>query len=120
MSPPDPSDNWRAQAACAGLDVNLFIPEGRGDKGERAYKEARLICDTCPVSQPCLAYALREHIEEGMWGGTTPKERKKIGFGRPPIFCETCRVRFVPMSTRQLYCSPGCAKVGKRMAARST
>lgn len=32
------------------------------------------MCDDCPVAQDCLEYALI-YEEQGVWGGTTEKER---------------------------------------------
>jgi hypothetical protein len=44
---------------------------------EEATIEARRICATCPYIEPCLNHAL-ERETDGIWGGTTPNERKEI------------------------------------------
>lgn len=65
---------WRRQAACRGIDVNLFYPES-GEPGAPA-TQARLICETCPVRQPCADAGLGERF--GIWGGLGPDARKRI------------------------------------------
>lgn len=46
----------------------------------RAYKVklAKSICDQCPVKFLCLEYALESYEQEGIWGGTTPWERRAL------------------------------------------
>lgn len=39
---------------------------------------ARDICATCPVKKPCLDYALQHHIDHGVWGGCSERERRRI------------------------------------------
>ena len=66
MNRPD----WHAQAACRDYDPSVFFdgPLGR----------AKAVCDACPVSDACLAYALPNPALLGVWGGTTTLERKTI------------------------------------------
>jgi WhiB family redox-sensing transcriptional regulator len=59
---------WRKQAACKGLDVEAFYPVSE-DEADAA--EAKAICAVCPVR---LAHRERE----GVWGGTTERERRRI------------------------------------------
>jgi WhiB family transcriptional regulator, redox-sensing transcriptional regulator len=40
--------------------------------------EALALCATCPVRAQCLEYALRNKESHGIWGGTTPEERRRI------------------------------------------
>ena len=40
--------------------------------------EAVALCATCPVRAQCLEYALRNKESHGIWGGTTPEERRRI------------------------------------------
>jgi WhiB family transcriptional regulator, redox-sensing transcriptional regulator len=47
---------------------------------------ARKLCNTCPVINECLQYALESCEPFGVWGGMTAKERQKmrgLGRGRP-------------------------------------
>jgi hypothetical protein len=40
--------------------------------------QAKSICRRCPEETACLAYALAGRVEHGVWGGTTPKQRKAL------------------------------------------
>lgn len=60
---------WRDQAACRGLDPELFFPSS----GQRI-AEPLAVCRTCPVRTDCLEYAL-EHERNGIWGGMAERER---------------------------------------------
>jgi WhiB family redox-sensing transcriptional regulator len=64
---------WREQAACCGMDLDVFFPE----RGESA-GPARQVCAACPVRQPCLEYALSNQITHGVWGGLTVRERRPL------------------------------------------
>jgi WhiB family redox-sensing transcriptional regulator len=64
---------WRKQAACRGIDPEVFYPE----TDEQA-EEAKAVCATCPVRQACLEHALAHREREGVWGGTTERERRRI------------------------------------------
>lgn len=41
-------------------------------------REAKIICDFCPVKLLCAEYAILAHEPYGIWGGTTPADRKLI------------------------------------------
>jgi WhiB family redox-sensing transcriptional regulator len=66
---------WRRQAACRGLDVEVFYPVTE-DEADAA--EAKAVCVLCPVRQACLEHALAHREREGVWGGTTERERRRI------------------------------------------
>jgi WhiB family redox-sensing transcriptional regulator len=70
---------WRTLAACRGRPPEWWHPpEG---KVAAYYAKARAVCDSCPVRQDCLEYALATddlHNPCGMYGGHTAKERKLI------------------------------------------
>ena len=40
--------------------------------------DAKLICDFCPVKNLCAEYAILAQEPFGIWGSTTPAERKLI------------------------------------------
>jgi len=66
--------NWVEGAACAQTDPELFFPE----KGKPCVS-AKLVCRRCPVVAACLEWALKSPIRvDGIWGGTTPKERQEL------------------------------------------
>jgi len=73
---PGNANSWRKQAACRGLDPNVFIPQKKDSKDTIHYDKT--ICDGCQVKQPCLEYALANRAKLGLWGGTTPKQREKL------------------------------------------
>jgi len=63
-----------ANAACKGLDVELFYP----DKDIFSPEEERLfarMCSECPVMEMCLEWGM-VHERSGIWGGTTPLRRQ--------------------------------------------
>jgi WhiB family redox-sensing transcriptional regulator len=65
------ADDWKLFARCRGTQDEMF-PEGS------AQKKARTICYTCPVRSECLAEALDNRIEWGVWGGMTERERRQL------------------------------------------
>lgn len=66
-----PLSNWISQAACRGLDTELFYPEA----GEPTAM-AREVCDSCPVSVQCLEHAITNREQYGIWGGTSVRKRR--------------------------------------------
>ncbi len=64
---------WRNRALCAEIGPDLFFP----DKNQ-VPREAKKVCDACEVSAECLTHALVAFENEGVWGGTSPKERVNI------------------------------------------
>jgi WhiB family redox-sensing transcriptional regulator len=69
--------SWHEQAACSGLDTNIFYPDYmlRGQTIKRAEDRAKAICQDCPVRLKCLTDAIERNDVYGIQGGTTPKER---------------------------------------------
>jgi WhiB family transcriptional regulator, redox-sensing transcriptional regulator len=65
------SDEWRKSAACWHADPEIFFPTVP-DTSDLAVR----ICRTCPVQAPCLARALAAGECDGVWGATTPAERR--------------------------------------------
>jgi WhiB family redox-sensing transcriptional regulator len=45
---------------------------------EEDAEEAKAICGLCPVRQPCLEHALVNREREGVWGGLTDRERRRL------------------------------------------
>jgi len=74
LHPYDEDPNWTKGAACKG-STELFYPE-RGDN--ITVRKAKLICSTCPMQKKCLEYALYHNEHNGIWGGTTDRERSRI------------------------------------------
>ncbi|GHT81431.1 hypothetical protein FACS1894125_2140 [Actinomycetota bacterium] len=64
---------WQFDAVCATTAPEAFFPERGGSA-----KEARAICSMCPVRVDCLDYAIENGISQGIWGGTSERERRQI------------------------------------------
>jgi WhiB family redox-sensing transcriptional regulator len=58
---------WHAQAACAGMGAELFFPEKQGWGSVLTGREAKAICESCPVRAPCAEAGRHERF--GIWGG---------------------------------------------------
>jgi WhiB family redox-sensing transcriptional regulator len=72
--------SWTTGAKCLGTRDALFV-EGA------AQRQARVICTSCPVRRECAAEALNNHIEFGIWGGLTERERRHLLRNRPDVTC---------------------------------
>jgi hypothetical protein len=65
-----------AQAACLGrTDLDWFDTEC-------GHQQAVQVCYTCPVIEPCLNYAIRNEVEDGIWGGLWGGTLRKLNQGR--------------------------------------
>ena len=56
-------------------------PDENGKIKAAAYKmerQAKELCGACPYKERCLAYALENPRESGIWGGTTEIQRKSM------------------------------------------
>ncbi|MGI8699493.1 MAG: WhiB family transcriptional regulator [Mycobacteriales bacterium] len=62
---------WRSEGLCLRHDPELFFPNAAEDPAP-----AMAICRACPVAGACLAAALEAGECDGVWGGTTPEERR--------------------------------------------
>lgn len=66
-------------ALCAQTDPELWFPKKGGDnRGAKAM--CRLLC---PCQAACLKYALDNGIRDGIWGGHSPNERKRMRKAAP-------------------------------------
>jgi WhiB family redox-sensing transcriptional regulator len=75
----DLAAEWTAQAACRGTDPDSLFVQGA------AQNRARSLCMTCAVRTECLADALDNRIEFGVWGGMTERERRALLRRRPEV-----------------------------------
>jgi WhiB family redox-sensing transcriptional regulator len=81
----EPEEGWRENAACRGMDVDVFFPaEGDVDtvfpaeESAHAALEAKAICANCPVADICLQYSLATNQADGVWGGLDTNERRRV------------------------------------------
>ena len=65
--------SWRQRAACRGVDPDIFYPSS-----DEEAEEAKAICRVCPVRESCLEYAIINRERDGVWGGATERERRRI------------------------------------------
>ena len=64
---------WRTRGACQAVDPETFFPA----PSEPA-DAAVALCRTCDVQGACLAWALEVGDCHGVWGATTPRERRAM------------------------------------------
>ena len=74
----DQDEHWTDDAACRGADPEIFYPVGFTGPALRQEETAKQICAGCVVRSDCLAWALRAGEPDGIWGGTTPEERRSM------------------------------------------
>jgi WhiB family transcriptional regulator, redox-sensing transcriptional regulator len=70
---------WAAQAACNKADPDELFVTGA------AQNRAKAVCMGCPVRAECLADALDNRVEFGVWGGMTERERRAVLKRRPDV-----------------------------------
>ncbi len=70
---------WTAHAVCATADPDLLFVTGA------AQREVAKLCRDCPVQMQCLADALDNQIEFGVWGGLTERQRRALLKRRPDV-----------------------------------
>lgn len=63
---------WKQQAVCANSDPDLLFVTGA------AQRDAARLCSGCPVKTECLAEALDNQVEYGVWGGMTERQRRAL------------------------------------------
>ncbi len=64
---------WRQRAACRGVDPDIFYPVS-----DEEADEAKAICRSCTVREACLEWALNRRERDGVWGGATERERRRM------------------------------------------
>ena len=69
--PADPT--WRTRGRCRTVDPETFFP-----LPTEPADPALSFCHACDVQADCLAAALNAGDCEGVWGGTTPRERRAM------------------------------------------
>jgi WhiB family redox-sensing transcriptional regulator len=75
----DTIHDWTSAAACNNADPDELFVTGA------AQNRAKAVCTTCPVRTQCLADALDNRVEFGVWGGMTERERRAVLKRRPEV-----------------------------------
>jgi WhiB family redox-sensing transcriptional regulator len=71
--------DWSTRAACRDGDPDELFVQG----AEQNRVKQR--CRTCPVRTECLADALDNRVEFGVWGGMTERERRALLRRHPSV-----------------------------------
>ncbi|MFJ8141130.1 WhiB family transcriptional regulator [Streptomyces sp. NPDC096013] len=71
--------DWGERGLCKSADPDELFVVGA------AQTRAKAVCTGCPVRTECLAYALDERIEHGIWGGMTERDRRALLRRRPTV-----------------------------------
>lgn len=70
---------WVSKARCLASDPDELFVRGA------AQREAAVICRHCPVILECAADALDNHVEFGVWGGMTERQRRSLLKQHPEV-----------------------------------
>jgi len=102
-----------ARALCAKLEGSWH------SDGTVQIAEAKAACARCPVKTACLAWALNNREEHGVWGGLSPNERKRLA-GKPKVCAAPgCRLPALSFPINAKYCGPECAATVVRARSRA-
>ena len=71
--------DWTSLAACNATDPDELFVSGA------AQNRAKAVCNGCLVRTECLADALDNRVEFGVWGGMTERERRALLRRRPEV-----------------------------------
>lgn len=64
---------WQLNAACADVDSKIFFSAKHKDRAL-----ALSLCNSCPVKDECLEFAINNECDYGIFGGLFPEERKAL------------------------------------------
>lgn len=64
---------WMDQARCAQIGGDKWFPEWGGNE-----RDPKAVCESCDVRQQCLDYAIKHRINDGIWGGVSERQRRRI------------------------------------------
>ena len=102
--------DWAGSVRCAGTDPDALFVQGK------AQRAAKTVCQGCPVVAECLADALDNRTEFGVWGGMTERERRALLRRRPDVrsWTELSRTpRSAPRKGDRLTCHTTSSRRGR-------
>ena len=70
---------WVSKARCRSTDPDELFVRGA------AQRKATVICRHCPVIADCLADALDNQMDFGVWGGMTERQRRALLRRHPEV-----------------------------------
>ncbi|WP_460476788.1 WhiB family transcriptional regulator [Brachybacterium huguangmaarense] len=71
--------DWATRGLCREMDPDGFFVQGADQQ------RVKSLCQACPVRVECLADALDNRIEFGVWGGMTERERRRLLREHPDV-----------------------------------
>jgi WhiB family redox-sensing transcriptional regulator len=73
------AQDWASKGACRTSDPDALFVQGAEQN------RAKQVCMSCVVRTECLADALDNRVEFGVWGGMTERERRALLKRRPNV-----------------------------------
>lgn len=70
--------DWRHRAACRDEDPELFYPVSENGPGALQVEDAKAVCFRCSAQGECLAWALGNGQDFGVWGAMSAEERRSL------------------------------------------
>ena len=67
-----PETAWASDGLCAEMPAEIFDAVGSH------VQTAKAACAHCTVARQCLHWAITTEVEDEVWGGRTPAERRRI------------------------------------------
>ena len=67
-----PDTPWASDALCVDMPAEIF------DGTNARLQTAKAACAHCTVARQCLRWAITTEIDDEVWGGRTPAERRRI------------------------------------------
>ncbi|GAA1289289.1 MULTISPECIES: WhiB family transcriptional regulator [Brachybacterium] len=77
--PTTEDSSWATRGACVGMDPDGFFVQGAEQH------TVKVACGACPVRTECLADALDNKVDFGVWGGMTERERRRLLRRNPDV-----------------------------------
>ena len=73
--------DWRDQADCRrpGVDPEWWFPKGTTGPDAIQADDAKAFCRECPVAVACARWAITQRVTDGIYGGLTELQRRRIG-----------------------------------------
>ena len=68
--------DWRHRAECRDMDPEMFFPNPVLGLVGLQVDAAKAVCAVCPVIDECLAFAMSNGMQAGVWGGLSEEERR--------------------------------------------
>lgn len=86
--PPNVAAYPRWVGACHDTNDERFFPE---EWELKPHPDIAILCAKCPFQPRCLQAALDCPDTDGIWGGTTPHQRKQLLNERNRMRCPGCK-----------------------------